>query len=57
MLSKDASPRLHLFNTVKQSNCEVLLQFKRSEFPVMAKLDLQHHISSLQCHMINQKTL
>jgi len=25
--------------------------------PVMAKLNLQHHYSSLQCHMIFQKSL
>jgi len=32
----------------------ILLYFKMYFIPVMVKLNLQHHYSSLQCHMIFQ---
>jgi len=50
--------------TKKQLYCEILLQFKTVIFYVnivkcnlflWSNLNLQHHYSSLQCHMIPQK--
>jgi len=48
------------------NSCEILLQFKMTVFyfniflrvsvPVMPKLIFQHHYSSLQCHMILEKS-
>ncbi len=48
---KKCSPRLHLQYLIKLWN---ITTFKRTGFN---KLNFQHHYSSLQCHMISQKSL
>ncbi len=59
------SPRLHLFHQKYWKNCEILLRFKISflcqyllncNLFLWSKLYFQHHYSSLQCHMILQKS-
>jgi len=62
------SPRLHLFDQSKNSNIvkrylkfkelfSIVIYLKIQLFiPVMAKLNFQHQYSSLQCHMILQKS-
>jgi len=40
------SPRLYLFDQI----------YSKTFIPIMAKLNLQHHYSRLQCHMILQKS-
>jgi len=50
MLTKGA----YLLNLQKQFT--ILIYFKMLFIPVMAKLNFQHHYSSLQCHMILQKS-
>jgi len=37
-------------------NCNLKFYFKIQFIPVIAKLNVQHHYSSLQCHVIIQKS-
>ncbi len=67
---KNISPKLHLLNQKYTKNRNIvkylynskklsfiLIHFKMQFIPVMATLNFQHHYSSLQCHMILQKSL
>ncbi len=56
MYSILCSPRLHLFDQKYSKNSNIVKYYLSSVLKKKSKLHFQHYYSSLQCHVIIQKS-